>query len=167
MNKKQTVSSNSVNEALILLDKMRKKAKNAYNSYYQVERIEQAMDYLLNNPTKQGDPKTLVRDVMGSAGAKIRNRINVVKKAGELVGVSSPMAIPQQVNDSIHYVVMETINEISNLSIKPKEKKILMELTMGNTTEDLAEKNKTTVKAMRTRISKARKVYKIAVGVAI
>ncbi|MCI4251563.1 hypothetical protein MRP26_21830 [Bacillus sp. CCB-MMP212] len=77
------------------------------------------------------------------------------------------MAIPQQVNDSIHYVIMETINEISNLLIKPKEKKILTELTLGNTTEDWAEQHKTTVKAMRIRISKAKKVYKIAVGVAI
>ncbi|MFD6508004.1 hypothetical protein [Bacillus sp. NPDC060175] len=167
MNKKQTVSSNSVNKALILLDKMRKRAKNSYNSYYQVERIEQAMDYLLNNPSKQGDPKTLVRDVMGSAGSKIRNRIEVVKKAGELAGVSSPMAMPQQANDSIHYVVIETINEINNLPIKPKEKKILTELTQGKDTEDLAEQYKTTVTAVRTRISKARTAYKIAVGVAI
>jgi len=167
MNKNQEVMSNSVSEALILLDEMRKKAQTSSNSYYKIERIEQAMDYLLNNPSKQGDPKLLVRDSMGSSGSKIRNRINVIKEASNLAGVSSLMTVQQKVDDSINYLTLEIIDEITSLSLKEKEKDILIELALGKDVEDLAEYYKTTVTATRTRISKARASYKSKVGVAI
>lgn len=167
MNKNQKMMSDSVSEALILLDDMRKKAQTSSNSYYKIERIEQAMDYLINNPSKQGDPKLLVRDFMGSAGSKIRNRINVIKEASNLAGISSLMTIQQEVNDSINYLTLEIIDEITALSLKEKDKSILIELAQGKDVEDLTEYYKTTVTATRTRISKARASYKNKVGVAI
>lgn len=167
MNNNQTKMSNSVIEALILLDKMRVKAQKSSNSYYQVERIEQAMDYLLNNPKKQGEPKTIIRDVMGSAGSKIRDRINIIKKASELAGISSPMTIQQDVNDHISYFKLELIDEITHSLIKNQEKKLLIELASEKDAVDLSEKYNTSIKTMRTRISKARSTYKKEIGLAI
>ncbi|MEY8735574.1 hypothetical protein AB9M92_25890 [Peribacillus frigoritolerans] len=166
---KENVSqfSNDVIDALILLDNMRIKAGKSSTGYYRVERIEQAMDYLLNTPSKQGDPKTIVRDVLGSAGSKIRNRINVIKEAGTLAGVSSPLAIQQNIDDEESHMTLEVMDEISRTSLNGQTKEILLGLASGKEAADLAVVFESNVKAMRTRISKARTAYQKEVGLAV
>lgn len=157
--------SNDVVEALILLDKMR--VKFSSTRYYQVERIEQAMDYLLNTPNKEGDPRIIVRDVLGSAGSKIRNRINVIKEAGTLAGVSSPLAIQQINDDKESHLYLEAVDAIIRTSLNGQIKDILLGLASGKEASNLAGVFECNVKAMRTRISKARRAYQKEVGLTI
>ncbi|WP_439846980.1 hypothetical protein [Bacillus subtilis] len=166
MNKNYLQMSNDVVDALILLDNMRAKALKSSSGYYRVERIEQAMDYLLNTPLKQGNPKTIVRDVLGSAGSKIRNRINVIKEASEMAGISSPLVINQTTNDHENFK-LEVTDEISRIALNEQAKVILMELASGKDAVDLAEYYNTSVEVMRTRVSKARKAYKKELGLAV
>ncbi|MEX3624177.1 hypothetical protein [Viridibacillus arvi] len=161
-------TSLSVDEALILLDGMRRRANKSFNSFYLIERIEQAMDYVLNNPTKQGDPRIIVRDQIGSAGKKIRSRINAIKEASEIAGISSPTAIRLDSDDNINHLELEISDEVNKSSLNNQTKNILLCLVLGKEAEDMAEELTTSVTAMRTRISKARKAYKkVAGGVAI
>lgn len=157
--------SNDVVDALILLDNMRAKSLKSSSGYYQVERIEQAMDYLLNTPLKQGNPKTIVRDVLGSAGSKIRNRINVIKEASEMAGISS-LVINQTINDHENFK-LEVTDEISRTALNEQAKVVLIELASGKDAVDLAEYYNISVEAMRTRVSKARKAYKKELGLVI
>lgn len=158
--------SNDVVDALILLDNMRGKALISTSGYYRVERIEQAMDYLLNTPLKQGNPKTIVRDVLGSAGSKIRNRINVIKEASEMAGISSPLVINQTTTDHENFK-LEVTDEISRTALNEQAKVVLMELASGKDAVDLAEYYNISVEAMRTRVSKSRKACKKELGLAV
>lgn len=158
--------SHDVVDALILLDNMRAKALKSTSGSYRIERIEQAMDYLLNTPLKQGNPKTIVRDVLGSAGSKIRNRINVIKEASEMAGIASLLVTNQTTNDYENFK-LEVTDEISRTALNKQIKAVLVELASGKDAVDLAEGYNTSVKAMRTRVSKARKAYKKELGLAL
>lgn len=166
MKKNGQAMSEDVVNALILLDKMRVRAEKYSNSFYQVERIEQAMDYIINNPVKQGDPKTIVRDVMGSAGTKIRNRINVIKEASTLAGVSSPVKMQQNVTNDVEHLTIEVIDEIERNELNSQTTDILVGLVTGKDAVELAIVYKCNVSAMRTRISKAKTTYRKKVGFA-
>src|SRR5690606_1270937 len=145
---------------------MRVRAGKYSNSFYQVERIEQAMDYIINNPAKQGDSKTIVRDVMGSAGSKIRNRINVIKEASTLAGLSSPVTVQQTVTNDFDHLTIEIIDEIERTELNSQTKEVIIGLVSGKDAEELAAVFECNVLAMRTRISKAKTVYRTKVGFA-
>src|SRR5690606_7022992 len=109
----------------------------------------------------QGDPKTIVRDVMGSAGAKIRNRINVIKEAGTLAALSSPVTVKQIVTNDFDHLTIEVIDEIKRTELNNQTKEVLVGLVSGKDTEELAAIFECNVLAMRTRISKAKTVYRM------
>ncbi|MFD1175363.1 sigma factor-like helix-turn-helix DNA-binding protein [Paenibacillus puldeungensis] len=159
--------SQSVIEAYQILNRMRDKAVSYSIGSYRLERIEQALDYLLNSPQKEGDPKTIVRDVLGSAGSKIRNRINLLKAESVKAGFSSPISLDLVVDNSLEQIRLELLDELDRSSLDSKSTAILRACFFDYSTEQLAKSENVTVATMRTRISRARTKYLKVKGVAV
>lgn len=153
---KKCQMSKSICEAFEILNKMRDNAERYGKGSYFIERIEQAMDYLLNDPTKVGIPRILVRDAMGNAGVKIRHRINILNKTTELAGVDSIVTMSLEENSNLEHQLLETLDEIQRATVDEHDKVILLSLCYDKSTKELAEEQKVSVGTMTTRISRAR-----------
>lgn len=159
--------SQSVIEAYQILNRMRDNAVRYGIGSYRLERIEQALDYLLNSPKKEGDPKTIVRDVLGSAGSKIRSRINLLKEESVKAGIISPVSLDLVVDNSFEQIRLELLDELERSMLDSKSRAILRACFFNYSTEELAEFENVTVPTMRTKISRARTKYLKVRGVAV
>lgn len=146
---------------------MRDQAAKYGNGSYRMERIEQAMDYLLNSPDKEGDPKVIVRDLMGGAGSKIRNRINLLKEKSELTGIYSPISLVTTEKNDLEHLQIEFIDTVERSPLDDNTKDILKALCFEYSTEALATQASVSVGTMRTRVSRARNKCREVLGVAL
>jgi hypothetical protein len=159
---KKCQMSQSVSEAYLLLNRMRDNAERFGRGFYWIERIEQAIDYLLNDPGKVGPPRILVRDVMGNAGVKLRYRINLLKETAELAGLTSIVTMSLEGDSSIEHLRLEILDEIEHSPIDQATKDILVSLYHDKCADELANEEKVSLGTMTTRICRARsKFFKV------
>ncbi|MGE7616092.1 hypothetical protein [Paenibacillus sp. FSL P2-0121] len=159
--------SQSVIDAYLLLNRMRDNAIKYDKGSYKLERIEQALDYLLQKPEKEGDPKVIVRDLMGSAGKKIRGRINLLKEKAELAGLDTPIKLKVSVDNSFDHKKFELMDELYNSQLNKSEKSIIKDLYFDYNTEEMAARDNVPIGTMRTRVSRARFKYVAVLKLAI
>ncbi|MGX1826713.1 hypothetical protein ACWIE6_00550 [Paenibacillus taichungensis] len=153
--------SPSVVEAYVILMEMLTQATKQGSSCYRIDRIEQAMDYLLNKPDKVGDPQIMVRNLMGGAGTKLRSRIKATEKIARMAEDSMPGIFLQgAVTHEFEYLRIEFEDIVSRSDLREKMKFVLRHLSSESGANELAEKSNISLGTARKNISNARKCFK-------
>ncbi|OWA34248.1 hypothetical protein B9G55_18180 [Saccharibacillus sp. O16] len=153
--------SPSVIDAYQLLMGMHDRATKSGKSSYHLDRIEQAMDYLLNKPLKVGDPQKMVRDLMGGAGTKLRGRIQSTQRIAEFAENSVPGILPAEtINQEFDYLRIEFEDIVSRLDLSEKFRRVLLHLSEEGNAKTLSDRTRVSLKTARKDISNARRAYK-------
>ncbi|MCA0174571.1 hypothetical protein [Bacillus sp. RAR_GA_16] len=159
--------SKDVIASLELLNEMRKKESMYGKGSYGMDRIELALDYVLNKPEKTGCPKQIVNNAMGSAGKQLRSRMKLHETLSTKAGINSIACIEPELTDELEVRRFELVDEIQKASLNNLTKAILSSLSSEGGAQRLSDEHQLPIKQMRTKISRARAEYKACLKAAI
>ncbi len=117
---------------------------------YHQELCDRAIDDLLNNQHRQGEPAKLANCAMGNARKVLVGREKFWVHCPDIMDYAPS-------NDSYEHLVMEIKDFIEKSNLNPGDKEVLVHLLEGFEAEDIASLLSTSVKNARVRISRSRK----------
>lgn len=125
---------------------------------YKTDCIDLALDAILRNPDKKGDPSCLVRNALGDARKTMRRhyRIHPIEPFGDEESYSR---FVEDAPDKSHFNSqsrIDIIDWINNLPLGLIDKSILRILTCGGDAIDVATRHHFTYSQAQVRVSRAK-----------
>ncbi|MGE5483447.1 MAG: hypothetical protein ACM3X4_00325 [Ignavibacteriales bacterium] len=127
-----------------------------------LERCDLALDSLVRNPDRTGDPRHLARNALADARKKLRVReqkcgLGLLEDVTTLV-LKNPK---YSVSDEIPLAEIHVADFLERSGLDPKDKSILAMLYQGASSDSIASRYEVSVQNARVWISRARKRARI------
>lgn len=133
--------------------------KYFYSIPYWTERTDRAISSILNNPSKSGNPRHLVRNMLSDARKKLHRR-NEICSFTHIKTCDDSVYNIETIAD-FHFEEVETVLQyedwLERACLSDKDKIILNLLLNGSKAQEVAKKLGITIEQARVQISRTRK----------
>jgi hypothetical protein len=120
------------------------------NNYWRAEQAEEALNILLLQPERQGNPRYLARNALADAAKKLKRRAAQTSDP-EL----APDWIKNQVTDGLEFLLIETADLLSR-RLNPRDRALLAQAYRGISLDEMAQSLRLPIARIRERLSRAR-----------